>query len=291
MTRPAHCTLREFSAFLRERRYEPAGLMVILDPVLWGNLEEDMPFWASNQWTLLYRGKEVKEYSKVMPYAVSLREGDEFYPQLERRLGQECCIMAETDLKPSEYSKIIRHLMGLPYCITPEGKNGFFRYYDPSILAAFLSCADGEQLARLFGSHISAFWYEDGYAGTVSRRMRPSDLPAPPFGPFRISPEQFEVLQEAQYAKYVQAVESEIRREFYPSERSPSPELNQRIRTALEIAEQYAYVSRTEGYEFVRASARFGWNFHEHAGFRKFLADARLSPLEKLEAFDASGGA
>lgn len=289
MTRPTHFTLREFSAFLRERRYGPAGLMAILDPVRWGNLEEDLLL-ASNQWTLLYRGKEVKEYFKVMPYAVSIRKIDGFYPQLERRLGQECCIIAETDLTSPDSSKIISHLMGLPYCITPEGKNGFFRYYDPSILAAFLSCADGEQLARLFGPYISAFWFEDGYAGTVSCRARPSDLPAPPSGPFRISPEQFEILQEAQYAKYAQAVENEIRQEFYPSERSLSPELSQRIRTALEIAEQYAYLSRTEGYEFVRASARFGWNFHEHAEFQKLLADDRLSPLEKLEALDASGG-
>lgn len=289
MNKPTRFTLKDFPWFLRERLFEASGLVAVLDPVRWGNLEEDL-LQVSDQWTLLYRGTDVKKYYKAMPYAVFMREGDGVYPQLVQRLGQECCIIAETDVTSPDSSKFIRFLMELPYCVTPEGKNGFLRYYDPSILAAFLSCADKGQLSRLFGPYISAFWCEDGYTGTVSCHIRPDNLPEPCSGPFRISPEQFEVLLNAQYEKYVQTVETEIRREFYPLELFPSLELNRRIRAALETAEQYSYVSRAEGYQFVRASARHGWDFHEQAGFRKLLADSGLSPLEKLEALSSSGG-
>mgnify|MGYP002545022056 CR=1 FL=1 len=287
MNRPVQFTLKEFPSFLRDCLDKHSGLAVIIDPVRWENLETDL-LRTSRQWTLLYRGPEVKEYRNVMPHAVFMQEEDGFYPQLVRKIGQECCIIAEIDVPPTDFSKFVKFLMELPYCVTPEGKNGFFRYYDPSILAAFLSCADKEQLSRLFGPYISAFWYEDGYAGTVSCRVRPDDLPEPSSSPFRIGPEQFEILLEAQHEKYVQAVEREIRREFYPSERFPSSGLNRHIRAALETAEQYSCISRTEGYEFVRASARHGWSFHEQAGFQKLLTDAGLSTLEKLAVLNSS---
>lgn len=288
MNRPMQFTLKEFPSFLRDCLDKRSGLVVIIDPVRWENLERDL-LQTSKRWTLLYRGPEVKEYCNVMPYAVFMQEKDLFYPHLVHKIGQECCIIAEIDVPPTDFSKFIKFLIELPYCVTPEGENGFFRYYDPSVLAAFLSCADREQLARLFGSYISAFWYEDGYGGTVSCRVRPDDLPKPSSEPFLINPGQFELLLETQHEKYIQAVEKEIWREFYPSEQFPSPELNRRIRAALDVAGQYSCISRTEGYEFVRASARHGWSFHEHAGFQKLLTDAGLSTLEKLAALNASG--
>ena len=111
MSSPTRFTLEEFPYFLRERLYEDSGLVAILDPVRWGNLEKDL-LQVSDQWTLLYRGTNVNEYYKVMPYAVCMREGDGFYPELVRRLGQECCVIAETaDVESLDFSKFIKFLI------------------------------------------------------------------------------------------------------------------------------------------------------------------------------------
>lgn len=95
---------------------------------------------------------------------------------------------------------------------------------------------------------------------------------------------------EAQHKTYTLAVEERIRKEFFPDRIEFSPELYQHILTTLEAAEKYAFLSRKEGWQFVRVAARHGWNFHEQPPFRKILEDATSSRQEKLEALLSPGG-
>ena len=286
---PSSIPLTAYVGALRERLQSGALLACILDPVQWGNLERDL-IGVSSQWTLLYRGSQVREYYAVMPYAVFLREADDFWPEFERRLGQECCIVAEiADAAAFNAARFIRQLMALPHCVTPDGENGFLRYYDPPILTAFLKCADVEQLARLFGDYIAAFWHEDAFHNTVFRSPRPKNLPPPSSVPLRLFPSQLEKLLEAQHETYAQAVARDIRREFFPAEPDVSPQLYAHVRAALDTAERYAFESRTDGWQFVRAAARHGWNFHEQPCFQAILRNAGLSRQEKLTLLTASG--
>lgn len=283
--------LMEFADRVRARLAQGHLMAVILDPLQWGNVEKDV-IQASSQWTLLYRGDNTSGYYTVMPYVVYLRETDAFFPEFVRRIGRECCIVAEiADAAAFDSSQFISFLRDAPCCVTPDGQNGFLRYYDPSILAALVSCAGKDQWARLFGPYISAFWYEDAHQETVFCRPRPDTLPAPAPEPWKLSPGTMEKLLEAQYEKYVQTVETEIRKEFYPDSGQPGrAELRPKIRTALDMAERYSYISRSEGYQFVRAAARHGWDFYEREPFQKLLQDPGLSRLHKLEALRAAAG-
>lgn len=283
---PASFPLADCARILRERLKRGVRLACILDPVQWGNPEKEL-IGVSGQWTLLYRGSRVREYYTVMPYAVFLRESDDFWPEFERRLGLECGIVAELADAPSfNAGRFVRQLMDLPHCVTPDGENGFLRYYDPPILAAFLGCADVEQLARLFGEYITAFWHEDACRKTIIRSPRPDNLP-PPSGPFRLSPGQVEKLLEAQYETYVRTVAKDIRNEFFPADPDVSPQLYAQVRAALEAAEGYSCLSRSDGLQFARAAARHGWNFYEQPRFQNILQDSRLSCREKLALLKA----
>lgn len=114
----------------------------------------------------LYEGKQAEELGAYAPYLVELTADSPLLNSLAgRAMGQSYCVFL-TSAKP--FADIRKHFRHFLLVQTEDGKEVYFRFYDPRVLRAFLPSCDREELAQFFGP-IHAFWAEGREAGTLSR--------------------------------------------------------------------------------------------------------------------------
>jgi len=106
----------------------------------------------------LYEGDSEKFLAAVAPWLFSFAAGSEFAQwvvQEGRRNGWG--ILFASDVEPV---RLYKHLRRFLIVQTDEGREMYFRYYDPRVLRAFLPTCDQVQLKEFFGP-ITAFLAED----------------------------------------------------------------------------------------------------------------------------------
>ncbi|NJK89403.1 MAG: DUF4123 domain-containing protein [Myxococcales bacterium] len=95
----------------------------------------------------LYEGTDDEPNASSGPHAWRLDEG--LWSWLESTYrGKPWGIVA---LSGAPYDTVIEHLQGLCVVLSPEGKELYFRYYDPRILSVFLPTCTMPELGQLFG--------------------------------------------------------------------------------------------------------------------------------------------
>ncbi len=105
----------------------------------------------------LYRGELAPDIAEVAPYLVLLKLGHPFTDWLlTEGWGKHWGIfaLAKTSLKA-----LRTHFRRFLMVRDPEGKQVYFRFYDPRVLQAFLPTCNAEELGFLFGP-VSCFWCE-----------------------------------------------------------------------------------------------------------------------------------
>ncbi len=106
----------------------------------------------------LYQGKSEQELADVAPYLLGVPEDSAASQLVFGELwGQSAAVHVVTAASLAELRTHLRHFLMV---VTEEGKNLYFRFYDPRVLRLFLPTCAPEQLTEFFGP-IEAFYAED----------------------------------------------------------------------------------------------------------------------------------
>ena len=120
--------------------------------------------------TCLYEGDSERFLSAVAPWLFSLPPESPFTTWIsEKAGGQNWGVLLRSREGPVQLYKHLRQFL-----IT-EGEDGremYFRYYDPRVLRAFLPTCETEQLRAFFGP-IDAFVAEDASGRVMEYHMNP----------------------------------------------------------------------------------------------------------------------
>ncbi|CCH54951.1 hypothetical protein BN8_04175 [Fibrisoma limi BUZ 3] len=105
----------------------------------------------------LYRGQSQELLARIAPYLFQYELGDEFDEWLRENYGQSWGVGVASNESMEVLHKHFRKFLLVK---TEEGKELFFRYYDPRVLRTFLPTCDTTQLQEFFGP-VTYFFMED----------------------------------------------------------------------------------------------------------------------------------
>jgi len=123
--------------------------------------------------TCLYEGDSEKFLAAVAPWLFSFEPGSDFARWVVRQgKGNNWGILFRSDVEPV---RLYKHLRRFLIVQTEEGRELYFRYYDPRVLRVFLPTCDEEQLKEFFGP-IKAFLAEDENGLLVEYALSDNEL-------------------------------------------------------------------------------------------------------------------
>ncbi len=96
----------------------------------------------------LYEGQEGAELAQVAPYLVKLKKDSALLDTLVREgWGQSWGVYLTT---PNEFADVRRHLRHFLEVKLPDGKQVYFRFYDPRVLRTYLPTCTPEETNQFF---------------------------------------------------------------------------------------------------------------------------------------------
>ena len=106
----------------------------------------------------LYMGESEKLLGTFAPWLLHLNEELDFADWLaENAPNNSWGIIIQAE----DQEELYRHLRKFLLVQTEEGKELYFRFYDPRVLRIFLPTCDADQLNEFFGGIVEAFIMED----------------------------------------------------------------------------------------------------------------------------------
>ncbi len=106
----------------------------------------------------LYEGQECGKLAQVAPYLVKLKKDSALLDTLVREgWGQSWGVYLTS---PSEFADVRRHLRHFLEVKLPDGKQVYFRFYDPRVLRTYLPTCTPEETSQFFGP-IKKYLIED----------------------------------------------------------------------------------------------------------------------------------
>jgi hypothetical protein len=167
----------------------------------------------------------------------------------------------------------------------PDGKQWFFRYYDPRVLKTYLLVCELWELQKLFGP-IRAFAVSEGAAGKLMMlQATPHGLSEPPrlarqprlF--WTIRPEQHAEFKRAAEASFVDRTIGFLREKLPDQTATLSPELlRQRVEIGIARARGYGITWQSSMLTFVTLMFEIAPNFDEHPRILGVLTDDHIAP-------------
>jgi len=140
----------------------------------------------------LYEGQEGAKLAQVAPYLVKLKKDSTLLDTLVREgWGQSWGVYLTS---PSEFADMRRHLRHFLEVKLPDGKQVYFRFYDPRVLRTYLPTCTPEEVNQFFGP-IKNYLIEDeepvkllhfvnqGRGAAKSAVLLSSEPPVPPAAP------------------------------------------------------------------------------------------------------------
>ncbi|MEZ4808082.1 MAG: DUF4123 domain-containing protein [Flavobacteriales bacterium] len=123
--------------------------------------------------TCLYEGDSEKFLAAVAPWLFAFEPGSDFARWAVRQgKGNSWGILFRSEVEPV---RLYKHLRRFLIIQTEEGKELYFRYYDPRVLRVFLPTCDKDQLREFFGP-ITAFVAEDENGLLVEYALSDNEL-------------------------------------------------------------------------------------------------------------------
>ena len=113
------------------------------------------------EFVCLYRGELEPDLAEVAPYLVHLKPKSTFTEWLLGNCwGNHWGIFA---MSTEDIDVIRRHFRNFLMVKDPEGKQVYFRYYDPRVLRAFLPTCEAVEV-EIVGGPVRAYYCENGTA-------------------------------------------------------------------------------------------------------------------------------
>jgi hypothetical protein len=123
---------------------------------------------ADCEWCCLYRGDAATTMAEVAPYLIELNPESRFTPWLfEKAWGNSWGVFLNA---PVKMEALRNHLRRLVLVKLPDGRNVYFRFYDPRVLRVYLPTCTPEELTTIFGP-IDRFLIEDEEGAVLSFSM------------------------------------------------------------------------------------------------------------------------
>jgi hypothetical protein len=114
----------------------------------------------------LYEGEKGRELAPYAPYLVELPGDSPLLQDLAAQaFGKSYCVFLTASAAFDEVRKHFRHFLMVE---TEDGKEVYFRFYDPRVLRVFLPTCTPEEARKFFGP-IQSFWVEAREPGVLSR--------------------------------------------------------------------------------------------------------------------------
>jgi hypothetical protein len=114
----------------------------------------------------LYEGEKARELAPYAPYLVEIPGDSPLLAELARGSFEKSYCVYLTSTKP--FDEVRRHLRHFLMVMTEDGKEVYFRFYDPRVLRVFLPTCTPEEVRQFFGP-IQSFWVEAREPETMSR--------------------------------------------------------------------------------------------------------------------------
>lgn len=112
----------------------------------------------NENYSCLYKGRSEENLADVAPYLFTMQKDSEFENwYLQNGWGNAWGVLIQTQ---SSFEEIYKHFRKFLLIKTEEGKELYFRFYDPRVLRIFLPTCDAQQLKEFFGS-VDYFVMED----------------------------------------------------------------------------------------------------------------------------------
>ena len=122
---------------------------------------------GSKRAACLYRGAAEHDYSHIAPYLFLVDE-----PLLDwivdNLWGDPWGVIA---IGAGDLDALRQHFRRFLMVKLPDGREVFFRFYDPRVLAEFLASCSEQELAEFFGP-VRQFWIAQGEAGMFQVAQR-----------------------------------------------------------------------------------------------------------------------
>jgi hypothetical protein len=110
-------------------------------------LEEDPQYYS------LFFDTPQAELTEAAPYLVQLESNSPFVEWLlDECWGQSWGIFLNSE---ADLDEVLEHLQSLLKVQDPEGKELFFRFYDPRVLRVYLPTCNNQELYQFFGPIVS----------------------------------------------------------------------------------------------------------------------------------------
>ncbi|PTL79435.1 DUF4123 domain-containing protein [Vitiosangium sp. GDMCC 1.1324] len=118
----------------------------------------------------LFSGVMPAELSRAAPYLVRLRRSSPFTPWLaEHSWSKSWGVYLQAT---GDREAVRKHLQSLLLVRTEQGKELFFRYYDPRVLRVYLPTCTAQEVQQMFGPVRSFFAEGEDGASLVQYAMR-----------------------------------------------------------------------------------------------------------------------
>lgn len=120
----------------------------------------------------LYEGQKARDLAPFAPYLVEIGGDSPFLNELAANaVGGAYCVFL---LSKSPFDEVRRHFRHFLMVQTEDGKEVYFRFYDPRVLRVFLPSCNEEELRKFMGP-IQSFWMEAREPGIILRYAQRGD--------------------------------------------------------------------------------------------------------------------
>lgn len=108
--------------------------------------------------TSLYRGRSEEQLAEVAPFLFEISDNPEFLDYVQTNSAGKA--WGFYMISAASFDDIFKHFRKFLIVKTDEGKELYFRFYDPRVLRIFLPSCDSAQLKEFFGP-VTQFFMED----------------------------------------------------------------------------------------------------------------------------------
>jgi hypothetical protein len=240
----------------------------------------------------LFLGSAQEDYSAVAPYLI--RVDPPALDWIVENLWTEpwgVFVMSKSDL-----DTLRTHFRRFLIVQLPDGEKWFFRFYDPRILAPYLTACRQWELGKFFGP-VRAYALHDVETGQVTFVQRnfqeeaasPSVVDTDPRATllWTITAEQVEALSRTHSQEFERRMIARLKQTYFKDNKDATPEVLQRfVRYGMSKSGKYGIQAEADVARYIELMAVWGPDFDADeriAWAGQLLRDAALTPPQKLD--------
>lgn len=264
---------------------KPGSVFAVLDSAVWENLPSTLSDYGA-MYCLLTRQPVSHGLMHTLPYLVELRKDEPFAQVVINQIGHKKEVFLRTEGKM--LYDVFEDLVMLPHVRLPGDVEGWFRFYDPSVLRTFLSFATKQQVSALFGQSVSEYLYEDEFSASICSHSRPDSLEFQKGIRIQFTQDQIELLDKGQHEYLRLKIMKETWREMTAQNaRSVLHDPRPAFGALLDIAEDSGIRKMQALQDFALLAVSYGVNFTAYQEVRDYLAIPERSEIKKVRGLEA----